>query len=325
MNPDNEPLSGLSIRLYDMTFTSNTNKGYIFNDCKREDINHLAHTSRVKLMDDVKVGILQYPKTSIVYYKCFIPADSFLKFSLGFHPRVRDNDTPVTFSLFVKENIAGVPGKGTVIFSETLAKKDMADKPWKDVSVDLSKFAGKFLSFSFNVTADVDPYKILAVWGEPKIYSRDRRLKHNVILITIDALRADRLGTYGYRKRITPNLDRFARDSVLYSKCYSPSPWTLPSFASMYTSLYPQSHNVKRNSSREFAGLHRRFPTLPSFLKSYNYLTQIISWHPLLRETYGVTTEFDYRDEDRVNQPPLHMTNIKRQMKMLSEENFLLH
>ncbi|MCP5054123.1 MAG: sulfatase-like hydrolase/transferase, partial [bacterium] len=317
-----------SLRLYDMTFSTSGNKENIFNDCKKRVIGHLAHTARATLNGDMKIGIMQHPKSSIVYFNCYIPAESVLKFSLGLHPRVQEQDAPVTFSVFVKENIAGTYGKGTVIFTGTLTKKDMATKSWKDFSVDLSKFAGKFLSFSFNVAADVDPYKVLAAWGEPKIYSKGPRPRHNVILITMDALRADRLGTYGYPKRLTPNLDRFAKDSVLYSKCYSTAPWTLPSFASMYTSLYPKTHNVKRKDvprKLEYEKLHRRFPTLPLYFRAYNYLTQIISWHPFLAPSYGLTTEFEYKDADQLNRTPLYMGHINRQIKMLAQENFLLH
>ncbi|HEY0784011.1 MAG TPA: sulfatase, partial [Thermoanaerobaculia bacterium] len=66
----------------------------------------------------------------------------------------------------------------------------------------------------------------------------------DVILISIDTLRADHLGCYGYRAPTSPNLDRFRADSVLFTSEYAQAPATLPSHASLSTSLLPQHHNA---------------------------------------------------------------------------------
>ncbi|MBU0756226.1 MAG: sulfatase-like hydrolase/transferase [Planctomycetes bacterium] len=61
----------------------------------------------------------------------------------------------------------------------------------------------------------------------------------NVILISIDTLRADHLAVYGYDRSPAPALERFAEKAVLFERAYSQAPWTTPSHASMFTSLYP--------------------------------------------------------------------------------------
>lgn len=66
----------------------------------------------------------------------------------------------------------------------------------------------------------------------------------NILLISIDTLRADRLGAYGYRPAETPNLDRLAADGVLFERAYSHSSWTRPGFGSLMTSLYPSEHGA---------------------------------------------------------------------------------
>jgi arylsulfatase A-like enzyme len=67
----------------------------------------------------------------------------------------------------------------------------------------------------------------------------------NVILVSIDTLRADRLNAYGYRARTTsPEIDRLATDGVLFENHISSSPWTVPSHLSLLTSLHPTSHGV---------------------------------------------------------------------------------
>ena len=61
----------------------------------------------------------------------------------------------------------------------------------------------------------------------------------NVVLVSMDATRADHLSCYGHERLTSPNLDRLAERAVLYERCISPACWTLPSHASMFTGLYP--------------------------------------------------------------------------------------
>ncbi len=67
---------------------------------------------------------------------------------------------------------------------------------------------------------------------------------NRIILISIDTLRADRLGAYGYARPTSPVLDAFAADGVLFARCSASSPWTPPSHTSMLTGLYPSRHGV---------------------------------------------------------------------------------
>src|SRR6516165_2859171 len=68
------------------------------------------------------------------------------------------------------------------------------------------------------------------------------RQRLNLLLVTIDTLRADRLGCYGYSKIETPNLDKLARQGVLFESAVAPAPLTAPSHASMMTGLNPIRH-----------------------------------------------------------------------------------
>ncbi len=65
-----------------------------------------------------------------------------------------------------------------------------------------------------------------------------------VILISIDTLRADHLGCYGYERPTTPALDRLAAEGVRFARATAPSPWTIPSHASMLTGLLPPGHGM---------------------------------------------------------------------------------
>jgi len=69
----------------------------------------------------------------------------------------------------------------------------------------------------------------------------------SLVLISVDTLRADRLNSYGYRsRRVSPAIDRLARDGVLFEGHISASPWTTPSHMSLLTSLSPSAHGVTR-------------------------------------------------------------------------------
>ena len=92
--------------------------------------------------------------------------------------------------------------------------------------------------------------------------------KPNVVLIVIDSLRADALGAYGSAKA-TPNIDRLARESVVFEYAFSVAPWTLPSMASLFTGLYPGVHGT----GVEFTQLDRQPTTLAEHFRNAGYAT----------------------------------------------------
>lgn len=71
----------------------------------------------------------------------------------------------------------------------------------------------------------------------------------DILLISVDTLRADRLGCYGYRGIDTPNIDGLAAGGVLFESAMAPSPLTGPSHASMLTGLIPPHHGVHVNTA----------------------------------------------------------------------------
>src|SRR5215470_3296452 len=66
----------------------------------------------------------------------------------------------------------------------------------------------------------------------------------SVILIVVDTLRADHLGTYGATRFTSPELDAYARRGAVFEHAYAPSPWTLPTFGSIFTGLLPSQHGA---------------------------------------------------------------------------------
>lgn len=112
----------------------------------------------------------------------------------------------------------------------------------------------------------------------------------NVILISLDTLRADHLGCYGYHRETSPSIDEFARDSVLFKKAIAHAPSTLPSHASILTSLIPQHHG---------ASFGKRIPlaesvlTLPEYLQQADYATASYNEGGQLAPETGIDQGFD--------------------------------
>ena len=84
----------------------------------------------------------------------------------------------------------------------------------------------------------------------------------NLILYVVDTLRADHLGAYGYGRPVSPRLDAFAAEAVLFERALAQSSWTLPAMASLFTGLEPQSHGATGKRDRLRARRSRRLPKL---------------------------------------------------------------
>lgn len=104
----------------------------------------------------------------------------------------------------------------------------------------------------------------------------------NLVMVSLDTLRADHLGAYGYPRDTSPELDAFAEKSLRFSQAFSTARKTAPSHASMFTSLYPTVHGVFMNdAAKDGRGSHFRLapqvPTLPELLSQAGLRT--VAWH----------------------------------------------
>jgi arylsulfatase A-like enzyme len=114
----------------------------------------------------------------------------------------------------------------------------------------------------------------------------------NVVLIVIDTLRADHLGTYGQARPTSPRIDAFARESAVFEQAYSHSPWTMPSVASMFTALEPKDHGIADWKQP----LDRRLLTLAEVLQARGLRTEGYVSHGVLSRLYQFDQGFDVYD-----------------------------
>lgn len=115
----------------------------------------------------------------------------------------------------------------------------------------------------------------------------------SIILITLDAVRKDHLGLYGYNRDTTPFLDSIAADGDVYTRAVSTSPWTLPAHASMLTGLLPSEHGAVYTTK----SLRQDVRTVTEILHGEGYETIGIVAGPYLDREFGIAKGFAVYDD----------------------------
>jgi arylsulfatase A-like enzyme len=120
----------------------------------------------------------------------------------------------------------------------------------------------------------------------------------NVILITIDSLRADHLGCYGYHKKITPKLDELAENGIIFTHAFSNGPQTTASFPSILTSTYPLMYEVSKQQLSKhrlmIQQLSKHRIMISEVLRAAGYSTAAVNCNPYLSSYYGYNRGFEY-------------------------------
>ncbi len=220
----------------------------------------------------------------------------------------------VSFGIQLAEN-GSLPEEVTVGFAVDLITEDESvgvargeiskgeQARWIDVATDITG-PGR-LRFTVTVRGELEA-ELTAAFGTPSLEVEQRRAP-DVILVSVDTLRADRLGCYGYERDTSPNIDRLAAKGVVFENCMSQSPWTLPSYGSLFTSLYPGEHRAGvtdraevwttgGDASKLSKTGHRlidEVPTLATALSGSGYRTAGFYFNPYLTPQTGMSRGFD--------------------------------
>lgn len=113
----------------------------------------------------------------------------------------------------------------------------------------------------------------------------------NLVIVALDTLRPDHLGTYGYERGTSPGLDAFAERAVVFEQAESPAPWTAPAMISLVTGLHPLTHGVYKfpNPGR----LNERAVTLTEVLRDHGYATGAFTEGGYAKGEFGLDQGFD--------------------------------
>lgn len=186
-----------------------------------------------------------------------------MDFGQGF---LRDN-LPVTFRVTVTPS-----GRERTLLYE---KEQTDSSRWTYGSVDLSEFQGQVVELSLETESD--RAGAVGLWASPTVSGARRTAKPNVILYIIDSGDANQMSVYGYNRRTTPQLERLAKDGVVFENAYSNSRWTKVSTPSFMTSL---QHSVLGGFRSMSDSLPLEATTLTERLHEAGYQTAVLVANP---------------------------------------------
>ena len=158
--------------------------------------------------------------------------------------------------------------------AKLLAEKVVAPgDPWQAIAADLEPAGAHPAEILFSVACvPAAPGVTLARaarWHVPVVRRRDATAGKNLLLLTVDTLRADHLGSYGYPRRTSPRIDDLARRGLLFRNAQTVQSATWPALTSLQTGLHPSAHGVIWNGWKPRA----RFVTLADLLDARGYET----------------------------------------------------
>ena len=241
------------------------------------------------------INSLLAPPKSNFQFPVRISKNAFLEFTYGI---VRDND-------FSRQEKQERRVRFRVILETEKRRIELLDKTlnlntqkkllvFNYKKADLSHYAGEEGNIYFTTDGDS---KAQACWFNPVIY-QPTETGTNIILISLDTLRADHLSCYGYPQKTSPHIDLLAKDSVLFSNTFAPSPWTLPSHISLMTSLNTINHQVYYNRQK----IDSSIMTLADFLRNRGYFTSAFTGGGFVSGIFGLNKGFDsYHVRGQIN------------------------
>jgi len=239
-------------------------------------------------------ALYQHPPSSVAIAPLPRGESCELRFALGIKDDVWDKSDGVSFRIVIRKD-----GQESTVFEEFLdASTELAR--WRERVVDLGRLArdsDSALILETEPGPEGDGSFDQAGWGAPHIVCEEPKLEErvagrpNVILISIDTLRADHLGVYGYEGTTSPTLDELASSSLVFTNAFAPAPWTLPSHASMFTGRLPYEHGAGHRDVYE--PLSSEHPTLATVLREAGYRTVGFSAGGFAGQRFGLARGFD--------------------------------
>jgi arylsulfatase A-like enzyme len=223
------------------------------------------------LFGSITKNVLLAPSPTVLAVERPIRSGTRLSVGYAVIP-LKENSGPgqVSFEISIQDD---KDKKEKTIFSASLRPGLVQEhKGWFEQELDLAGFAGRNVKMFFKTSASDETTALEnpTAWINPVFIEPNTKKKINVILISLDACRADHLGCYGYSRETSPNIDRLARQGVLFRTAIAQAPYTVSSHMSLLTSLYPSFHTV---NTIEEGFLPPSIPTLAEILYNNGYRT----------------------------------------------------
>ncbi len=159
---------------------------------------------------------------------------------------------------------------------------------------------------------------LCALWAALMTACSGEPVRPNVVIVMIDALRADHLGSYGYERDTSPHIDALAAESVFFENAFAQSPWTKPSIPTLFTSLYPIQHGVYEGEAPGSSGflesdvLGEEFLTVAESFQSAGFRTMGFVQNVHLLASQGFAQGFDVYDQGNYDAPEINRKFLAR-------------
>jgi hypothetical protein len=247
---------------------------------------------------------------STVKFRLKIPQKAFLTFSPKLIGILGEKPKKIKFSIEAYHQELK-----SELFSETLSYTDS----FKQERIDLKDFAGKETEIHFIAESEDD---VFALWGSPQILTQRNKDEFNVILISIDTLRADHLSSYGYKPDISPQLNEIVKKGTQFNQAISQAPWTLPSHMSMLTSYYPMALGYR--PSQKYIMIPGKVKTLAQKLQKHGYINAGFTGGGYVSSQYGFSRGFSYYEEKRLDDMESILDRVNRWISLYQDDKFFV-
>jgi len=194
---------------------------------------------------DTRRTLLLAPGTELVLPDLRLGPSCTLRLGLGVRPADWNRSGRVQLRVAARR-----AGEEVVLHEAQLDPRRRPAARWLDRTIDLTALPRGAWALGMQVAAETGggrqaPAEVGI--GTPWVRCRDGApagppRRPHVLLVSLDTLRADHLGTYGHPGATSPAIDRFAAGATVFENAFATAPWTLPSHASMFTGLYPDAH-----------------------------------------------------------------------------------
>ncbi len=251
-------------------------------------IGYNAPVRRIEIAKEWRTSIPVHTPSKLIF-ETKVPSQARLHVGFGVLMPFALSDSKCEFMVSIDE------GNGPEqLTSKTLHPR--TEKPdafrYHDFHIDLKEYAFKTVKLILETKQLSGGEPLLACWSEPIIGSTFGAPNPNVMNVMLDTLRADRVGVYGNQDNLTPVIDRVAAEGTTFLNTIAQAPWTTPSHASLFTSLYPSETGCDNASSKGNV-LHEAYLTLAEIFQQKGYNTAAFTNGLQVRGELGFHQGFD--------------------------------
>jgi arylsulfatase A-like enzyme len=246
--------------------------------------------------DSINAIFAPTPSTYVIETK--IPDRGYLQFGYGLLPSSQKTAGKIGFQVIIER-----AGKKEILFNSNIDATGKSPNSSLHEKISLEKYQKKrakiYLVTDYAKDNDEQKHPPIhyAYWYNPLIYQKldDNSTGKNLILISLDTLRADHLGSAGYERETSPNLDKLLEESIVFPDCYSTAPSTLRSHMSLLTGLDPISHQVYTQQDK----LDPTILTLADILRVNNFTSAAFTGGGRVSAVFGFSKGFDRYYENK--------------------------